>query len=722
MDDSSRPPFEISRRRVVQLLGTGAAAVAATTAMATPAVAVAPRAAVLEFGDKWTNATGLKKLLIAAGFTVVPLNLSEPATAQGVDLIAFGGFTNNNSKYINYVATQTESLRDFVSTGGTVLDLAQSDQIGAAVSYLPATLSAARTDFDCDTIYPVDTNHPLVSALPLVSGQVFTGRASGIRVSWEAVGEWTSMRVLLSCAAGTSFPPALLEGAHGAGRFLVSSLTIDKCYDRTSGAKIQSASAIQDSVTFFTALKGYVTQVRAGTAPAVDPTPMPTQLPREPAVGPLVGHVDETTARIWARPGVDPVLHPDWKCVVRTPTWEATFNGSISTANDNTLLVDVQGLQPNTDYTFTITPRSAAVFERLSGSFTTAPTAGAAAKVTLGVGSCVDTEPNYVWQKIIDQGCEGFVLLGDTPYIDSPTLGVARTKHRRFLEEPEVAAVVRRMPVWGTWDDHDFGGNDIDGRFAGKNNTRQAFIDYRANASFGHATNGSTPLTERTTGEGVYTSFRRGPIEVFLIDPRWFSQTGPSFANPAKKTCMGQVQWDWLRTKLMASTATFKVLASGMVWYDKIHTEKDDWNTYKHEKDAILNLIRTERIRGCVLLSGDIHVSRAVKNFDSTTSNPLPVGYDLWEYVVSPLHGRTLGARFNVRTTTEPWNPNVLRPQWIPDEADPVKWSKDEPYTFLKLVADSTVSPATLTATWINRDGVEIHSQTRTETELTAPA
>ncbi|MET9397141.1 hypothetical protein [Kitasatospora sp. NPDC002965] len=42
--------------------------------------------------------------------------------------------------------------------------------------------------------------------------------------------------------------------------------------------------------------------------------------------------------------------------------------------------------------------------------------------------------------------------------------------------------------------------------------------------------------------------------------------------------------------------------------------------------------VRTNNIKGCVLLSGDVHVSRALKNNDNQLRN-----YDLWEFVVSLL-------------------------------------------------------------------------------------
>ncbi|XVV12594.1 alkaline phosphatase D family protein [Actinoplanes sp. CA-131856] len=674
----------IGRRTL--LVGAATTALVAAAPRLAEAAATPPRAAVLEFADQWTNATGLAVLLQRAGFTVIPLDLTKPATTQNADLIAFGSFTNNDSRYGAYTSAQATSLRDFVSGGGVVLDLAQSDQYGAAVPYLGPMLGAVRTDADYDTIYPIATDHPLVSALPVNAGRVLTGRATTIRVSWETFGSWRSMRVLLACAAGGN-PPCLLEGSHGAGRFLSASLTLDKCY-AASGAAVQPAAAITESVTFFTALAGYVSRVRAGTAPAVVPTPMPAQ----PPAGPLVGHTTETSVRLWARPGIDPAVYPSWQCVVRSGSATvAAVTAAVSEANDNTLLIDVTGLRPNTPYTFTISPPPAAAgFAPLTGSFTTSPAASAPARVVMGLGSCAPSTPSAVWTRVVSEGCDSFVMLGDTPYVDSGDLAVARTKHRTFLVQPEIKQMIASMPIWATWDDHDFGGNDTDGTYASKKNTRTAFVDYRANATFGQNA-GGTPLTSRGDGQGVYTSFRRGPVEVFLLDPRWFSQTGPSWADPSKPTCLGQAQWNWFRAGLRASDATFKVIASGMVWDDKGNSEKDDWATYQHEKDALLDFITDEQIPGCVLLSGDIHVSRAL-NYGPR------VGYDLWQFIVSPLHDSTIPSL------------NTPSPYLV--------HSAVEPHVFLKLVADTTVSPARLTATWINRAGTRLFEVALTAADL----
>ncbi|GAB3533612.1 hypothetical protein GCM10027403_07910 [Arthrobacter tecti] len=658
-------------------IGVSLATAGATAASVSSAQAAPIRAAILEFLDPWTKATGLRPLLTEAGATVVNLDPAKPATAQGVDLIVFGTFTNNAPTYLDYVAANEASLQEFVSLGGVVLDLAQSDQFGAETAYLPEPLSAVRANPDHDAIYSLAPEHPLVKNLRTDSGRVFTGRSSAFPVSYETLISWKSMRVLLSCTSGGSpQPPAMVEGAHGKGRFLVTSLAIDKCYD-SAGAAMQPDVALQDSKTFFAALTEYVVSVKAGTAPAVVPTPVP----KEPAAGPMVGDVSVRTARIWVRPGRDHHNLVNWECTVRGyGRSQRTVKATLSSANDFSMIFDVKHLQPDTRHTFSIVPVDDPEFEPLIGSFTTSPTDSMRKKIVMGMGSCAPSASDAVWDRIVSEGCDSFVMMGDTPYIDSTNLQFARQRHREFLQVPELKRLVRSMPVWGTWDDHDFGGNDVHGDLAGKRNSRTAFVDYRANTTYGHTADGVTQ-TERGDGEGIYSSFRRGPIEGFMLDPRWFSRTEPSWADPTKTTCLGNVQWEWFKKELLESTATFKLIFSGMIWDDKQNSESDDWGTYSYEREAIFDFIKENKIPGVILMSGDIHVSRAL-NYGPR------VGYDLWQFIVSPLHDRTIPSL------------NVPHPALV--------HSAVEPNVFMKMVADTTVEPATLTATWINRAGERI--------------
>ena len=192
---------------------------------------------------------------------------------------------------------------------------------------------------------------------------------------------------------------------------------------------------------------------------------------------------------------------------------------------------------------------------------------------------------------------------------------------------------------------------------------------------------------------GIYTSFRYGPIEVFLLDPRYFSQAEPSPVDAKKPTCLGKEQWQWLLDGLAKSTAPFKFIASGMIWDDKKNKEKDDWETYAHEREALFDFIDAKKISGVVLLSGDIHVSRHLKY-------PLKsrLGYDLEQWIVSPMHDSIIPSL------------NVPHPALL--------WGEAIPNVFLQVIADSTQSPATLTANWITMNGKTVHSVSLKATEM----
>ena len=415
--------------------------------------------------------------------------------------------------------------------------------------------------------------------------------------------------------------------------------------------------------------------------------------------GPLVGHVDPHTVRIWIRPGDSLRSVRTWSCSVQRGAQTITeAQTSPDPDHDFTMLFDLSGLAAATDYRFQIRPTGGppnTAGASAGGGFRTPPAAGVPARVTLGMGSCAPSIPSHVWTRIVEEGCQGFVFLGDTPYVDSTDLGTARQRHRTFLEQPEIAQMIARLPCWGTWDDHDFGLNDGHGDFPGKHVGRLAFTEYRANASFGQAPGGRPQVDRFGPARGIHTSFRMGPIEVFLIDPRWFSRTEPSWADAALPGCTGQAQWKWLQASLRASRAPFKALATGMIWDDKKNSEKDDWHTYAHERDAIFDFVRQERIGGCFLVGGDIHVSRAL-NYGPR------VGYDLWQFIVSPLHDSTIASL------------DVPHPKLVHHAL--------QPHVFLRLVADTTVDPATLTATWINRDGKRIFEVETDARKLAPPA
>ena len=136
---------------------------------------------------------------------------------------------------------------------------------------------------------------------------------------------------------------------------------------------------------------------------------------------------------------------------------------------------------------------------------------------------------------------------------------------------------------------------------------------------------------------------------------------------------------------LLASDADFKVLACGMIWNDAARPGKvDHWGSYAHELDALYNFIGENDIDGVVLVGGDIQRSRVVRH-DTRSS----VGYDLVEFITSPMNGRVIGAA---------------------DQPHPgLMYDIGEPNTFLVLTADSTATPTTLDVTFLNSAGKTLH-------------
>ena len=396
--------------------------------------------------------------------------------------------------------------------------------------------------------------------------------------------------------------------------------------------------------------------------------------------GPLVGHVSDQSAILWARIPIAgtydlEISLPDDGASGRRVQAEALES------NDWCLHWSVSDLKANSKYQYSIHRGSEVLLEGDVYFFHTAPDPDQAAQVTLAFGSCADFETSSIWTRMKDEGAQGVVMMGDTPYIDTTNLDDVRSAYRRFSSVQTLAETMRSTPFWGTWDDHDFGRNDSDGTMPGKENSRRGFVEYRPNPSFGH------------DQQGIYTKFRYGPVEVFLLDTRWFARTEMSWADPDKPTLLGQRQWEWLQAGLLASEATFKILACGMIWDDKQNSESDDWGTYMHERQALQTWLGDNRIEGVVLMGGDIHVSRLLK-YDTTRQ----VGYPLYQFITSPLHNRVIPSL------------NVPHPALIR--------SAVEPFVFLKLTVDTTVTPATLKAVWMNRDGEVIFEVLTDEDEL----
>ena len=376
-----------------------------------------------------------------------------------------------------------------------------------------------------------------------------------------------------------------------------------------------------------------------------------------PAQGPVLGDLTPTTVTIWMRDASPGTSRIDLYDTSGTQVRQSSAQSLAST--DNTVTVQLTNLEPDTRYAYVIDGAHQADWY-----FHTPPRNSSQA--TIAFGSCAKEAEGSgrVWNRINALDPDALVLLGDTPYIDTTELKTQRRRYREFAAFPPFAKLAAHIPVYATWDDHDFGRNDTDGRLEGKENSRRAFIEYRPNPTAGE------------DGKGIYTSFRQGPMEVFLLDTRWFARTEGEGLN---WTLLGKQQWAWLERSLKASDAPFKVLACGMVFNGSVrHGKHDCWGVYASEYVRLRTLI--DGIPGVVLVSGDVHWSRELEHNDTDD-------WLLVEFVTSPVHEHLIAAA----NPDHPW----------------VRWSRGEVNTFLVLDA----GPTTLRASFMNADGELLHSR-----------
>jgi len=213
---------------------------------------------------------------------------------------------------------------------------------------------------------------------------------------------------------------------------------------------------------------------------------------------------------------------------------------------------------------------------------------------------------------------------GDNVYLreaDYSSVSGIRYRFHHSRKPVELQKVLASRPNFALWDDHDFGPNDSNGSFEFKEETRQTFINYWGNRTYGE------------DGKGIYSKVRWSDIEFFLLDDRYFrsdehiADSINGQPNPSKQM-FGKTQLDWLKNNLLVSRSPFKIIVNGGQVLNPNSTA-ESLKPYKTEYHDLLNFIKTNKIEGVVFLSGDRHLTELIKV-------ELPDFYPLYDYTGSP--------------------------------------------------------------------------------------
>lgn len=220
-------------------------------------------------------------------------------------------------------------------------------------------------------------------------------------------------------------------------------------------------------------------------------------------LGPIVGHTDDTSARIWVQVFDDPSEYQ-----LRVPGaglygFESTEAGNLEF---HTALAVAEGLRSDWRYRYRVLRRGRVV-PSAGGTFRTMPDPGSMANVLFCLISCSTEESLGEWEtfsKFIENAKPHFVLMvGDQVYIDEDKPDVfadhfdsnpsvrrqaLADKYRLNWSRQPVRRVMANVPTYMMWDDHDI--RDGWGSLAGDSPTmRQQYprgedIFVRSNAYF----------------------------------------------------------------------------------------------------------------------------------------------------------------------------------------------------------------------------------------------
>jgi alkaline phosphatase D len=301
------------------------------------------------------------------------------------------------------------------------------------------------------------------------------------------------------------------------------------------------------------------------------------------------------------------------------------------------------------------------------GMKTYASMLGVTPDLFVNLGDAIYADQPVVSEVTLDDGAVWRNLTDPAKTKVAETLDEFRGNYRYNLQDAHMRRFNAVVPQLTVWDDHEVRDNwyferrqDDDPRFVEKSvallaaRARQACMEY-------------TPLPIQSPDpERLYRTVRYGPLEVFLLDHRSYRGANSENLQTAlgePSAMMGAAQLAWLKRALVASTATWKIMASslpiGLVVRDapsffEAFAQGDGGPPLGRELEIadLLRFIKDERIDNVVWITGDVHYA-AAHHYDPSRARFTEFA-PFWEFVAGPLHAGTFG-------------PNVLDPTFGPE-------------------------------------------------------
>ena len=261
----------------------------------------------------------------------------------------------------------------------------------------------------------------------------------------------------------------------------------------------------------------------------------------------------------------------------------------------------------------------------------------------IAFGSCVHQDhAQPIWKAINIDHPDLFVFLGDNIYGDTEDMAQLQRKYQKLGANAGFQTLRNQSHVVATWDDHDYGADDVGADYPQKEASRQIMLDFW---------NEPTESARRTRKDGIYTAYTYGQpnqrVQLIMLDLRWkrsplksvskadyLHKKAPKNMGPyepitdTSAQLLGETQWQWL-TEQLQQPADLRIIASSVQLLPEF-TGWESWANFPHERTRLFRLIDQLKVNGVFVISGDTHWSEFSRVNDA-------VGYPLWEATSSGL-------------------------------------------------------------------------------------
>ena len=265
----------------------------------------------------------------------------------------------------------------------------------------------------------------------------------------------------------------------------------------------------------------------------------------------------------------------------------------------------------------------------------------------LSFGSCNNQNvQNNLWEPILSHNPDLFIWGGDIIYSDTEDMKFMTKNYAKMKSDSSYTHFTKKVPILGTWDDHDYGLNDGGSDYKQKDSVQQIFLDFF-----------DVPLDDpRRIQKGIYFAkeieVEDASIKIIILDTRFFRSgltkdpTGIKRYIPNDSdsiTMLGEPQWQWLEKELSDSKAQFNVIMSSIQLLSYEHGF-ESWGTMPQEVKKMEDMLSKSKAKGIIFLSGDRHIaeisSKDVEGLDfpliDMTSSGMTHSYDSFKGEPNP--------------------------------------------------------------------------------------